>query len=131
MIFGAIAKLAQWALSLDKGSKGNEDALFEIKVDELTEALYKCGIPNFVAKRNARAFMTLRPDFDLRAAKYRRIKSLLEHHQKEFEDAYFDLAIAQGKVAADNWIEMIREQGIFFARIVSLPTDFDTKYLFG
>lgn len=127
----AISKLKRGWQERNARSRSQADIDHDIKTDRLTEALYNCGIPLWIAKRNAQAFMCLRPDFDLDASKYRHIKRLLAIHQDEFLNAYFSIGEQHGREAADQWISYIRNNDIFFARIVQLPCDFDTKYLFG
>lgn len=130
--FAAIARLIKgfWSNRSDLARSGY-DLDFEIRTDALVDALYQCGIPLWIAKRNAKAFMCLRPDFDLNAPKYRRIKQLLDHHHQEFINAYITIGEQHGRSAADAWMQYIRENDIFFARIVQLPDDFAVKYLFG
>ena len=130
--FAAITKLIKsfWS-NRSELSRCNHDLDFEIRTDALINALYQCGIPLWIAKRNAKAFMCLRPDFDLNAPKYRRIRQLLDHHNEEFINAYLTIGEQHGKNAADAWMKYIRENDIFFARIVQLPDDFAAKYLFG
>lgn len=101
-----------------------------IRCDRLARALYDCGIPWWVACRNARAFMVLRPDFDLDSPKFQQLRELLEYHQDLFLDAMEAIASTHGLQAAHDWVSYIRSNDIFWARIVSLPDDFATQYLF-
>lgn len=129
--FAAIARKVNRAIAnRNAAAQRQVDLDFELRTDALINALYHCGIPLHVAQRNARAFMVLRPDFDLNSPKYRRLKGLIEHHQDEFLDAYYEIARSHGKTAADNWIKWIRENDVFFARICQLPDDFAVRYLF-
>lgn len=130
--FVAIAKLVKNFLhNRSELARANHDLDFEIRTDALTEALYQCGIPRWICKRNAKAFMCLRPDFDLNAPKYRKIKQLLDYHNEEFINAYITIGEQHGKSAADAWMKWIRDNDVFFARIVALPDDFPSRYLFG
>lgn len=126
-----ISKVKQAWRERDRRSRTRSDIDHDIRTERLIDALYNCGIPLWIARRNARAFMCLRPDFDLDALRFRHIRRLLDHHQEEFLNAYFDIGQQHGRAAADQWMGYIRSHDIFFARIVQLPSDFDTKYLFG
>ena len=127
-MFEAISRLVKGFV---KRSQAKQDIDFDIRCDKLAEALYHCGIPLWICRRNAKAFMTLRPEFDLDSPKHRRIKALLEYHQDEFLNAYFTVAQQGGKKAADKWAKYIRENDIFFARITSFADDLSAKFLFG
>ena len=129
--FSAIVKNIKTAISnRNVTAQSKADLDYELRTDALVQALYHCGIPLFIAKRNAKAFMVLRPDFDLNSPKYRQLKGLIEHHQDEFLNAYYAIAQAHGKTAADRWSQWIRDNDIFFARICQLPDDFAVRYLF-
>lgn len=128
--FIAIAKLVKRLSNRAEQSQTKADIDHDLRTDKLIEALYNCGIPRWIAVRNAKAFMCLRPEFDLDSPKHRRLKNLLEHHQQEFWDAYLAIASTQGHSKAEEWMSYIRGNDVFFARIVSLPDGFDSKYLF-
>lgn len=129
MIF---AKVSRWLKGLlDNAPQAKKDIDWEIRADELTEALYHTGMPRWLAKRNAIAFMTIRPHFDLKSPKSHRIRKLLEFHQDEFLGAYLSVAQQHGKSAADAWVNYVRSQDIVFCRIAALPKEFDIRYLFG
>ena len=115
----------------EEGSDRPPSLTHEKRTDELFQALYECGIPAWVARRNAEAFMVLRPDFDLHSPKHERIKRLLDFHRREFQSAYQAIAMQQGRDVADQWLAYVRSEGIFWARIVALPDDFSVRYLFG
>ncbi len=74
--------------------------------------------------------MCLRPDFDLDSPKFKQLKELLDFHQDLFLDAYHAIALQQGQGAASEWHDYLRANDIFWARIVALPDDFATQYLF-
>lgn len=135
MIFGAITRtirqVKRFLEDKSESARAAQDLDYELRKDELATALFNCGIPWWICKRNAAAFMCLRKDFDLNSPKYRRIKQLLEHHQTELLNAYFSIGEQHGRQAADAWINYIRSQDIWFARIVALPDDISTRYLFG
>lgn len=129
--FSAIVKGIKKAISNRNAiAQSKADLDFSIRTDALVQALYHCGIPMHVAQRNAKAFMVLRPDFDLNSPKYRQLKGLIEHHQDQFLNAYYDIARSHGRTAADRWIKWIRDNDVFFARICQLPDDFAVRYLF-
>lgn len=134
MLFPTFRAIAVKVKSLfqDRKALAKQDELdFKIRTAALINALYECGIPHWIAKRNAHAFMCLRPDFDLYDPKFFRIKNLLEMHKTEFMNAYLNVGRNQGKEAADSWLRWIRDNDIFWARIAQLPQDFETRYLFG
>lgn len=110
--------------------KTHRDLDFEYRTEKLAIALYNCGIPYWVAERNAYAFMCMRPDFDMRGSKYHNIIWLLEKHQDKFLEKYIDIKQEYGLEAADQWLRYIRDNDIFWARIVQLPSDFAAHYLF-
>ena len=133
MIFRSLAAIAikakkAYQRRTERARKHN-DYNWELRVNELAEALYQCGIPLRIAKRNAIAFMVICPDFDLSDPKHSKLKRLLEWHQDEFLNAYFDIGERQGRQAADDWMKWIRDNEIFFARIVAID-DSASRYLF-
>lgn len=130
MIGKLISKIVDTVAAHNREWQRKKNLDFEIRTQELEQALYQCGIPLWIARRNAKAFMVLRPSFDLRSPKWSRLKNLLEFHQDEFLNAYYDVAAASGQKAADKWMEYIRKNDIFFARICQLPDDYAVKYLF-
>jgi hypothetical protein len=130
--FAAIAaKVKKLISDRSEISRAKNDIDLEIRTEVLVEALYRTGIPLYLCKRNAKVFMVLRPDFDLNAPKYRRIKSLLDFHADEFVNAYLSIGEQNGRHVADQWLKYIRDNDIIFARICALPDDMPTKYLFG
>ncbi len=107
------------------------DADFDRRQWALTEALFQCGIPRWICERNARAFLCLCPSFDLDSPKYKRLKGLLAYHQQVFRDAYTQIERSQGRNAADQWLQYIRDQDIVFARIAVFSDDVASKLLGG
>jgi hypothetical protein len=130
--FTAIAKqIKRFIDNRSAASMATHDLNFEIRTDELADALYKTGIPYHICQRNARTFMALRPDFDLRSPKHRTIARLLDFHANEFTNAYLSIGEQHGLQVADAWLRYIRDNDIIYARICQLPDDLPTKYLFG
>lgn len=130
MIGKILRRIKDAIANSNRDRKRKQDLDFEIRTEELVQALHRCGIPLWVARRNAKAFMVLRPDFDLRSPRHSKLRSLLEYHQDQFLEAYYEIARSKGSKAANEWMKFIRENDIFFARICQLPDDFAVRYLF-
>lgn len=135
MIFPSVVKAINWAKrewrDRDKKARIRSDANHDVRTDELITALFNCGIPLWIAKRNAKAFMCLRPDFDLKDHRFRHIRKLLEFHHEEFVNAAIAIGEQHGRDAGAAYVRYIRDNDIFFARIAQLPHGFEYEYLFG